>query len=253
MFPVVLHHGLLGLNVQIGGKRLWRYWAGGIEESIRDAGHALLVSQVHPTGSIATRAEQLRDCINDALGKTAYRLVILAHSMGGLDARHMVSRLGMAGRVAAIVTICTPHRGSSYADWCATHIGERLGVFEVLTGLGVPCDAFTDLTTEHCVRFNEQTPDAPGVRYYSIAGARPWRLVPPFLYHSHKVIAEAEGENDGLVSVTSARWGRHLATWPADHFHAVNRRMAPEIKNRTGNITPRYLDLLAKVQAELRQ
>lgn len=251
MFPIVLHHGLMGVNLQLGGKRILRYWAGGIEQAIADAGHPLVVSQVHPTGSIATRAQQLRDCIDDSLGPTAGGIVILAHSMGGLDARQMVTHLGMAERVAAIVTICTPHRGSSFADWCATHIGRRLGAFDLLTSLGLPHEAFTDLTTKHCALFNEETPDAPGVRYYSISAARPWRLVPAFMYHSHRVVYEGEGDNDGVVSVQSAQWGQHLETWPADHFHAVNRRLVPEIKNPTGNMTPRYLELIKRISADL--
>src|SRR5262249_5187529 len=36
---------------------------------------------------------------------------VFAHSMGGLDARYMISRLGMAKRVLSLTTIATPHRG----------------------------------------------------------------------------------------------------------------------------------------------
>ena len=52
------------------------------------------------------------------MGREKDRVVIIAHSMGGLDARYMISRLGMDDRVTALVTITTPHRGSPYADWC---------------------------------------------------------------------------------------------------------------------------------------
>jgi len=34
---------------------------------------------------------------------------LFAHSMGGLDARHMITHLGMANRVRTLTTIGTPH------------------------------------------------------------------------------------------------------------------------------------------------
>ena len=36
-----------------------------------------------------------------------------------------------------------------------------------------------------------------------------------------KIIEGTEGINDGMVSVESARWGRHLYTLPCDHFQLV--------------------------------
>ena len=45
--------------------------------------------------------------------------------------------------------------------------------------------------------------------------------------HAWKVIHDAEGENDSLVSVKSAVWGKHLGTWPADHWHTINKRWCP--------------------------
>ena len=37
------------------------------------------------------------------------RVNIIAHSMGGLDARYMVSRLGMDDRVEALIAIAHPN------------------------------------------------------------------------------------------------------------------------------------------------
>lgn len=42
---------------------------------------------------------------------------IIAHSMGGLDARYMISALGGANRVASLTTISTPHTGSKVANF----------------------------------------------------------------------------------------------------------------------------------------
>jgi triacylglycerol lipase len=249
MTPIVLQHGLFGLgNFRVG--RLKVSYFNGIDRAIAARGHPLIVPRVHPTGSIARRAGQLKRNILaqlSELNRREQRVVIIAHSLGGLDARYMISKLGMEERVAALVTISTPHRGSPYADWCVKHLGERLGGLKLIRFLGLDMRAIADLRTEQCARFNDEVPDSPGVKYFSISAARPMRLVPPFLFISHKVITDAEGRNDGLVSVRSAKWGHHLETWPADHLHVINKRLVPELRNATGDISPYYLRVLDKV------
>ena len=183
MIPVVLHHGVLGLsNLRIGRLR-FPYFRGGIETAIRDRGHPLITPQVHPTAGIARRAQQLKSIIFrnlEILGRPDDSVVVIAHSMGGLDARYMIDRLGMAERVKALVTISTPHRGSAYADWCLKNIGHRLGGLGLARFLKWDVQSMSDLTTENCRAFNEEVPDSPLVRYYSVSGARPWYNIPPF-------------------------------------------------------------------------
>jgi hypothetical protein len=89
------------------------------------------------------------------------------------------------------------------------------------------------------------------VLYFSISAARPWHRVPPWAIHSHKIISDAERDNDGLVSVKSSTWGEHLGVWPADHWHAVNHKMIVEIKPRTGSIVPYYMKAIRRVIEEL--
>lgn len=53
------------------------------------------------------------------------RLNIIAHSMGGLDARYYaISWLGLAERVASLTTIGIPHLGTPLADLMFS-FGER--------------------------------------------------------------------------------------------------------------------------------
>lgn len=245
MLPIVLHHGLFGFgNVKLGPIRLSYFHK--IDAAIERLGHPVIVPRVHPTGSIALRAQQLKSTLLGQLNGHD-QCVIVAHSMGGLDARHMITHLGMAERVAALVTVSTPHRGSPYADWCMKHIATRLRLVAFLNSFGVDAGAFEDLTLERCARFNEVTPDAPGVKYFSVTAARPWQSVPPWAMHSWRVVYKAEGENDGLVSVKSGQWGEHLATWAADHWHTINKRFAYEGKAKTGDIVPYYVRLLERV------
>jgi triacylglycerol lipase len=253
MLPIVLHHGLMGFtNVGIGKLRLAYFQ--GIDRAIQDRGHPIIIPSVHPTSSIAMRARQLKTHILrelKKLGKTDQKVIIIGHSMGGLDARYMISKLGMEDRVAALMTVCTPHRGSPYADWCLLNLGKRLGGLRLMKILNLDIQALSDLTTANCSEFNEKIADAPGVKYFSVSGARPWTKVPPFAMHAWRVITAAEGANDSLVSVTSSKWGEHLGVWPCDHWHSINHKFIVELKNGTGNIAPYYLKALDQVTSSL--
>lgn len=74
------------------------------------------------TGSIASRAEILDQQLRKkAIGRG---INFIAHSMGGLDCRHLISRVKpMEYAPLSLTTISTPHRGSPFMDWCADNIG----------------------------------------------------------------------------------------------------------------------------------
>jgi len=249
MLPIVLHHGLLGFpGLRVGNLKL-SYFRG-IDAALQSSGHPLIIPAVHPTGGVELRARQLKTQILRELRKNGLRnqrILIIAHSMGGLDARYMINKLGMADRVAGLLTVCTPHRGSPYADWCLLNLGKRMGGLRLMKLLGLEMQAVSDLTTESCKRFNDVIEDVPGVRYFSISATRPWNKVPPFAMHAWKIVHDAEGENDSLVSVTSSTWGEHLGIWPADHWHSINHRFVVELKNATGDISRYYLEALKDV------
>jgi triacylglycerol lipase len=167
---------------------------------------------------VATRAAELKRFIEREAPTGPVHVV--GHSMGGLDARYMISRLGMAGRVRSLTTVGTPHRGTAFADWGVRHFARLLRPF--LRMFGIPHQAFLDLTTDGCRRFNEAVPDAPGVRYFSVAGDCDPALVGPEWRFPYRLLNQAEGPNDGVVSVASAAWGEHAEVWPGDHLNLVN-------------------------------
>lgn len=101
MIPIILQHGLFGFDEFRIGKLRYSYF-NGIDRAIEARGHPLIVSRVHPTSSIETRAIQLKETIENRLEGYTGRVLIFAHSMGGLDARHMICHLDMAHRVAAL-------------------------------------------------------------------------------------------------------------------------------------------------------
>jgi triacylglycerol esterase/lipase EstA (alpha/beta hydrolase family) len=69
--------------------------------------------RVEPFRGVADRSTTLSRSIDQILRETGAKKVnLVAHSLGGKDARYLVSALGYGDRVASISTIGTPHRGS---------------------------------------------------------------------------------------------------------------------------------------------
>jgi triacylglycerol lipase len=216
--PVVLVHGLLGFDqLRPAGLPLKSYFPG-IPERLRAAGNRVLVPRVCPTGGVARRAADLKAFLDREAPNEPVHLI--GHSMGGLDSRYLIARLGGAGRVLSLTTVGTPHRGTPFADWGVSRFEGLLG--PVLRWLGVPLQAFHDLTTAGCAAFNRDVPDAPSVRYFSVAGrcSGPWLgLGWQLPYH---IVNRAEGPNDGVVSMTSAKYGEGCEVWDGDHLNLVN-------------------------------
>jgi triacylglycerol lipase len=216
--PIVMVHGLLGYGrIRVGGWTLSSYFPG-ILEGLEAAGNRVLVPALSPTRGVAHRARQLRDFIErESPGEPVH---VVAHSMGGLDARYMVSCLDMGNRVLTLTTLGTPHRGTAFADWGLSRF-ERL-VKPVCHFLGVPTQAFYDLTTARCRSFNLQVPDVPGVRYFSVAGQHDGHFLNAEFLLPYRIVLEKEGPNDGVVSVASANYGERMDIWEGDHFSLVN-------------------------------
>ena len=121
----------------------------------------------------------------------------------------------------------TPHRGSPVAD-AALGISDGLGLSSLISNLPhrklaeLP-DGGRCLTTAAAVDFNNEVEDSPDVRYLSVGGDRGSALrTSPELAATYLYILKREGENDGLVSVKSATWGKYLQTLDMDHLHQIN-------------------------------
>jgi triacylglycerol lipase len=244
--PIVLVHGLFGFDrIRVGGLTV-NYFPG-IQEGLKAAGNRVLIPCLSPTGGVDDRARQLKSFIQrESPGEPVH---ILAHSMGGLDSRYMVSRMGMDKKVLTLTTLGTPHRGTPFADWGVQRL-ERI-VKPFFQFVGLPTQAFYDLTTAGCRAFNDLVPDAPGVRYFSVAGKIVGDyLNPEFLVPYHIVLAE-EGPNDGVVSIDSASYGERTDVWEGDHLSLVNW-LNPLAQNRSFWRKPaaRYGPLLRRLADE---
>jgi triacylglycerol lipase len=214
-YPVVFCHGMLAfttLKMQLP-ENLNCFWP--MECFLRERGFTVLFPQVPATSGVIDRAERLRDQI---LAWTDEPVNLIAHSMGGLDCRYMITHLNMAHHVRSLTTVSTPHRGTALADWFLRNYRNRVPLLLAMEAFGINIDGFRDCRLEACRAFNETTPNQPGVRYFSFGGAVPIQRVTPFLRRAWNILTPLEGPNDGMVSLTSARWGEYLGTVHADHF-----------------------------------
>jgi triacylglycerol lipase len=244
--PIVLVHGLMGFDsLRLGPLLLVEYFRG-IPAVLRAAGNRLFVASLSPTGGIVDRAGQLKALLDRESPHEPVHL--LAHSMGGLDSRYLISRLGMAHRVLSLTTLGTPHRGTTFADWGVRRLQRVLQPLFEFANLSY--QAFFDLTVAHCAEFNRLTPDAPNVRYFSVAGDFQLHWLMPEWQIPARILSRTEGPNDGLVSVASATWGEDCTLWDGDHINLINRRHAWTPARRQKDRTEHYAALIRRLADE---
>jgi triacylglycerol lipase len=176
-YPIVLVHGFLASAKGMSSFRPE------ITAGLQDDGHRVFKVAVNPLGTVATRAVALRAQVLAILKQTgASKVNIIAHSMGGLDARYLISMLHEGHHVASLTTLGTPHRGTTLADAVLSTQGTWASdrAFDALSGLAeqlwhskeVPevKAAVADLTVDAAKTFNAAVKDDAGVYYQSWAG-----------------------------------------------------------------------------------
>lgn len=215
-YPVVLAHGIMGFDA-IGVGRIRHEYFRGVRRGLEQSGCTVHVPRVARCGSIARRAAQLSELVR---ALPAAKVNVVAHSMGGLDARYAIARLGLADRVASLVTVGTPHRGTPLADLGAD-LGERMRLRRAMERLGLEAEGFWDLTVARMEAFNLEVADVPGVAYASVVAAAHRGRINPLLLPSWLWLRERAGDNDGLVPASSQRWGEVLAQIDADHWAQI--------------------------------
>lgn len=69
------------------------------------------------TGSIESRSEKMNAFLKEEAHGRGINFI--AHSMGGLDCRHLITHVKPKDYTPiSLTSICTPHRGSPFMDWC---------------------------------------------------------------------------------------------------------------------------------------
>lgn len=206
---IVFVHGILGFDAIVLPGISIQYFRK-LAESLSLSAADILFARLPMVGSIPERARHLSNFIYGIRNK---RLILIAHSMGGLDCRYLIQCFDLEKRVQILVTIGTPHHGTPLADWLLQDKSWVAQLGKVITRPGID-----DLTTYACKRFNEAVPDRSDVRYRSYAGCRPIAEMPLPLKSFSRMLQDKAGENDGEVPVGSARWGEFRGVLRADHL-----------------------------------
>jgi triacylglycerol lipase len=108
---IVFSHGIFGFHrLQIGPLRI-DYFRG-LEETLRRMGYPACFPAVPATSTIMERATALAGRLTELGSDNIY---LIAHSMGGLDARYLIHHLDPKHRIRCLITISTPHLGTPLA------------------------------------------------------------------------------------------------------------------------------------------
>ncbi len=206
---VVFLHGILGADVIRKAWPGFRYFRG-IRQTLRAPGVSIHFPAVPSASSIANRADVLRVFIDQV---QTDRIHLIAHSMGGLDARHLINNGDPARRICSLTTVGTPHHGSQLVHWVETTRGLVQSFARHFLYPGI-----LELTPQACEQFNADTPDRPDVSYRSWAGCRPAEEMPLVYRTQTRVLQQEAGDNDSQVSVASATWGEFRGVVRADHL-----------------------------------
>ena len=234
--PVVLMHGF---GMFAGIRRQGHMHE--LAMHLRSRGVHAFAPNVPPYNPVAVRAGIWKERLSHIMAETgADKLVLIAHSMGGLDARYLISRLGFHSHITDLVTIASPHHGSSLANFVLEQpesLTEWLAGFANWMGTAAMKEVEADfkatineLTPEFvCDSFNQEVINHPEVRYWSYAG-RAGKETPlsisPFLSPLNYILFNREGLNDGFVSIESAQWGHFLGIVDADHAQQLGFNLA---------------------------
>ncbi|WGF88979.1 esterase/lipase family protein [Marinivivus vitaminiproducens] len=208
-------HGYLGVLPRL-------YWSGlrRLHADLRARGHLVLMPQTYLTRPVEDRAEHVWRRVRSVSG--GMPVILVGHSMGGLDARRIASHLDPEQRVTAVITMGTPHRGSALAEQVPTAKGFMAWVMRTFDRGGT-----ADLTPARMALFNAVTPNRPDIFYASVNGARPSGEMPfRALAQTAADLERLRGPNDGLIDLASAAWGDPVIAVRADHYELAGLSLA---------------------------
>lgn len=193
-YPIILHHGFNASTTNS-----WSFYK--VKEALEKDGQFVVLTEVQPLASVETRAKKLAPQIDAAIAQfctarqpgvascaAGTKVNIVAHSMGGLDSRYLISTLGYGAKVASLTTLSTPHGGTALADvmldiipddakvWkskalsaAATWYGGQITTEELAQNPDFH-GALSSLAIKNMPAFDKANPDDSRVLYQSWAG-----------------------------------------------------------------------------------
>ena len=229
-YPVVLMHGMGVLAHTLKPGSVFTTTV----RALRRRGLPAYAPTVPAYSPVAVRARVWQHHCYRLLEHTgADRLNLIAFSSAGLDARYLVETLQGGAFVASLVTVATPHRGSSIAS-LVLRLPFRPLIFRLIEAMArafypaAPPDVLAtlrELTPQVRARpAAELAVDLDRVPCYSLsaeAGRGSAAPVSPLMWVPNRWLYRQEGLNDGFVGAASAVWATHLGPVLADHAQLV--------------------------------
>jgi triacylglycerol lipase len=261
-YPVVLIHG-----TGFRDSEFFNYW-GRIPKALKAEGAEIFYANQDSWGTIENNAKTIKKSIDKLLLETcAEKVNLIAHSKGGLEARFLISSLGMEQKIASLTTISTPHNGTKTMDifynmpkWLHKFVSVFVDLWFKIVGDKEPdfYNASRQFSTHFCKTFNEQNANSNKVYYQSYATILNNIFSDILMAVPYIFTYLVEGENDGLVTPSSATWGNYKGVLKGatnrgiSHADAVDFRRRKftkkSVKNKISDIKCFYVNLVAELK-----
>lgn len=262
-YPIFFVHGMGFRDGRIC------YW-GRIPKILKKYGAEIFFGCQDANASIEDNAEVLKKSLLKFIAETgAEKVNIIAHSKGGLEARYLISTMGMGKYIASVTTLSTPHNGSATMDklmkiprFLLVSGSKVFDIFQKIGGDKNP-DTFRCLeqvTTSYMAEFNRKNPDDKNIYYRSYA----FKMKNPFsdiiMAIPYFAVRLMDDESDGLLTAKEVAWGDFRGVYTSignrgiSHPDEVDlRRMKfsrkiPQNKNEISDITEFYLNLVSELK-----
>ncbi|MDE5742159.1 MAG: hypothetical protein K2H90_06890 [Oscillospiraceae bacterium] len=257
-YPILMVHGM-GFRDR---KRLC-YW-GRIPKILEQNGARVFFGGQDSNGSVESNAEQLRRSLEETLSRTgAEKVNIIAHSKGGLEARYLISTMGLGDRIATLTTLSTPHNGSLTVDKLlkipapVVKFGcKAADIWFKIIGDKNP-DTYSAINlfkTSSAEKFNKENPDDPQVYYQSYGFVMNGFFSDITMCIPWLAVYSVEGENDGLLAPRAVRWTNFKGVYRGggrrgiSHCDEVDLRRSPVDISGGGDITDFYLEIISELK-----
>ena len=255
-YPMVFVHGVAGFS-RAGSDPLGvDYWHQILPDLARN-GANVWATRLSPFNSNEIRGEQLAQQVEEIIAITGQPKVnLIGHSQGGPTIRYVAGI--MPNKVASLTSVSGTHKGSPVASLIMNVDGTVLGtagsaVVNFFSGAitwsqgldpkSYPHDALAagrSISVEGSTQFNTRFPmgvptttcgegnyQEKGIYMYSFSGTRAvTNILDPLdsLFAGTSLIVDITGDNDGMVSRCSAKFGRTIRdNLPWNHADEVNQ------------------------------
>lgn len=247
-YPFLLLHGM--------GMRdfyYFNYW-GYIPTELIKNGATIYYGKQDALGCIEHNSIAIKKRILEIIStEKCEKVNIIAHSKGGLEARYVISQLGIASHIASLTTISTPHRGSCFADFVIDKV--PYPIFQTICSFinklyikigDIQPDVYTtahQLTTTYARFFNANNINDKNVYYQSYATVMKHCFSHPLLLIPYIIISKKEKCNDGLVTLSSAQWGHFQKVFMNESLGTSHTDIIALTKNDS-EITNIYIEII---------